>query len=343
MVALLLLFCATTLAAFTQDYYDPTQKPGGQSADGGFYLASFNFTCDPWKNVTIINDSYYDTYPDFNGTYCPNELRSPSGCGDFKGDARGAVCATRYDLKYCSMKIILPSAQPVWKQIHICTMEQMPEYQTLRITTAPFGDLTYPPFGIGRHRNYWAKQGEYEYLPPERWLHNTEHGAIAFLYNPCISPEALCIIKQFILERPYDNTNSSKDPSNSGPFRWILTPYKNLVTKFALVSFPSTLFTDCFDRNDWNEFIDRNYRQGFEDLSLPGRYDYLWIGNSSCPGYEPRQLAISNAEQTPVAPYVIAVVALVVGLVAIVAVLLVVLIVIIRKNGSSVDYVNLEK
>jgi len=269
-------------AFFNQTSFDPADKPNGESADGGEFLSSFNFTCDPWKNFTTINDAYYDTYPDFNGNVCPPNLRSPSGCGDFKGDTRGVSCPTRFDLKYCSMKIVLPSAQPVWKQIHLCAMEQMPEYQSLRPTAAPFGDLTFPPFGINRHRNYWAKLGEYEYLPPERWLHNTEHGFIVFLYNPCVSDAALCEIKQFISRRPYDFTNSTKDPSNEGPFRWILTPYKNLVTKFALVTFPETLFTDCFHRGDWRKFIKKNYRQGFEDLSLPGRYDYLWRGNGTC-------------------------------------------------------------
>jgi hypothetical protein len=175
-------------------------------------------------------------------------------------------------------------------------MDQMPEYQSIRPTLAPFGDLTFPPFGVNRHRNYWAKVGEYEYCPPERWLHNTEHGAIVFLYRPCIEPEELCRIKQLILSRPFDNTGSTKDPSNTGSFRWILTPYKNLVTKFALVSFPETLLTDCFDWDDWNEFIDKNYRQGFEDLSLPGRYDYLWIGNSTCPGYDPIFSQVSEEE-----------------------------------------------
>jgi hypothetical protein len=287
-VVLLLLFCATTLASLNQDY-NPKDGPIGQSLDGGTYKSSFNFTCDPWKNHTLITEAYYNTYPNFKGKHCPKELRSPSGCGDFQGDTRGVKCSKRYPLKYCSMKIVLPSALPVWKQIHICTMEQIPEYQSLRPTAYPFGDLTYPPDGINRHRNYWAKLGEYTYLPPQRWLHNTEHGFIVFLYNPCVSEEALCRIKQFILERPYDYTNSTLDPSNEGPFRWILTPYKNLVTKFALVSFPSTLFTDCFDEEDWKDFIHRNYRQSFEDLSLPGHYDYLWIGKKACPGYEPRK------------------------------------------------------
>lgn len=285
-----LLLCLNSVSAYnTQNSYDPSDLPIGEAADGGFYLSSFNFTCDPWKNNTILNDAYYDAYPSFgvDGVRCPAELRSPSGCGDFIGDTRNVVCNTRFPVKRCSMKIVLRSPQPAWRQIHICGMEIMPTYQSVQLSLAPFGDLTYPPFGIGRHRNYWAKLGQYDYLPPQRWLHNTEHGFIVFLYNPCVDSESLCLIKQLALSRPWDNTGSGVDPSNSGPFRWLLTPYKNLPTKFALVTFYETLYTDCFDWKDWNEFITKNYRQGFEDLALPGRYDYLWVGNSTCPGYDP--------------------------------------------------------
>jgi hypothetical protein len=336
---LVLLFCLTTtiLSYNTQDYFDPKEKPNGESPDGGMYLASFNFSCDPWKNFTYINDAYYDSYPDFDGDYCPEELRSPSGCGDFKGDTRGVNCTAPWKLKYCSMKIILDAPQPVWKQVHVCAMEQMPEYQSLRPTLTPFGDLRYPPFGLNRHRDYWAKLGEYEYLPPERWLHNTEHGAVAFLYQPCIDPEELCKIKQFILSRPYDNTGSTKDPSNTGPFRWVLTPYKNLITKFAVVTFYQTLYTDCFDWNDWNEFIDENYREGFEDLSLPGRYDYLWIGNSTCPGYDP--IPISSSEPSVVrSPELIGVI--VVGVVIAVLLIIIIIILVKPKAGGETNYTN---
>lgn len=38
---------------------------------------------------------------------------------------------------------------------------------------------------IGPHRPLWAQYGEYEFLPPQRWLHNVEHGAIVGLYHPC--------------------------------------------------------------------------------------------------------------------------------------------------------------
>lgn len=42
---------------------------------------------------------------------------------------------------------------------------------------------------IAPHRPLWARYGEYSYLPPQRWLHNIEHGAIVGLYHPCADPD----------------------------------------------------------------------------------------------------------------------------------------------------------
>ncbi|ESN95090.1 hypothetical protein HELRODRAFT_155212 [Helobdella robusta] len=41
-----------------------------------------------------------------------------------------------------------------------------------------------PPRG-GPHRPKWPTYGTYTYLPPQRWVHSLEHGAVAFLYHPC--------------------------------------------------------------------------------------------------------------------------------------------------------------
>jgi len=38
----------------------------------------------------------------------------------------------------------------------------------------------------GKHRPVWAFYGEYSYAPPQRWIHNMEHGGIVFLYHPCL-------------------------------------------------------------------------------------------------------------------------------------------------------------
>uniref|UniRef100_A0A6B0V758 Putative conserved secreted protein n=1 Tax=Ixodes ricinus TaxID=34613 RepID=A0A6B0V758_IXORI len=35
------------------------------------------------------------------------------------------------------------------------------------------------------HRPLWPRYGEYNYVPPQRWLHSIEHGAVVMLYHPC--------------------------------------------------------------------------------------------------------------------------------------------------------------
>lgn len=37
----------------------------------------------------------------------------------------------------------------------------------------------------GGHRPLWPVYGEYKYVPPQRWLHSVEHGAVVMLYHPC--------------------------------------------------------------------------------------------------------------------------------------------------------------
>ena len=37
----------------------------------------------------------------------------------------------------------------------------------------------------GDHRPLWPKFGEYKFVPPQRWLHNIEHGSVVMLYDPC--------------------------------------------------------------------------------------------------------------------------------------------------------------
>ncbi|KAH9493344.1 hypothetical protein DERF_014096 [Dermatophagoides farinae] len=40
----------------------------------------------------------------------------------------------------------------------------------------------------GDHRPLWPIFGEYRFIPPQRWLHNVEHGAIIMIYHPCAHP-----------------------------------------------------------------------------------------------------------------------------------------------------------
>jgi len=69
----------------------------------------------------------------------------------------------------------------------------------------------------GNHRPIWPKFGEYQFVPPQRWLHNIEHGAVVMLYHPCAHPAMVdqlrklvtgCIRKHVIT--PYTNIPEDK-------------------------------------------------------------------------------------------------------------------------------------
>ncbi|XP_077996079.1 uncharacterized protein LOC144449421 [Glandiceps talaboti] len=93
----------------------------------------------------------------------------------------------------------------------------------------------------GPHRPLWAKFGEYEYLPPQRWVHNLEHGSIVALYHPCTNPSEVdtlrnivngCIRKHIITPFPH----LTKDlPLAVVAWDWkILLPYadEDVITTF---------------------------------------------------------------------------------------------------------------
>lgn len=124
------------------------------------------------------------------------------------------------------------------------------------------------PPSSGPHRPQWAKWGEYEYLPPQRWLHNLEHGGIAFLYHPCAPIDLIDQIKNFI------KNYQTKDAS---PFRWVLTPYIDLPTSFAIVAWEWTLSGECLDEMQIQQFIERVYRKAPEDVAADGSFMNRWI------------------------------------------------------------------
>ncbi|XP_065281987.1 uncharacterized protein [Dermacentor albipictus] len=73
------------------------------------------------------------------------------------------------------------------------------------------------------HRPLWPVFGEYKYVPPQRWLHNIEHGAIVMLYHPCTHPYYVdtlrnivtgCLRKHVIT--PYVHLSPERPPVKTG-------------------------------------------------------------------------------------------------------------------------------
>ncbi len=124
------------------------------------------------------------------------------------------------------------------------------------------------PPSSGDHRPQWARWGEYTYLPPQRWLHNLEHGGIALLYNPCAGEAVVDALREIALTRPDDA---------EGEFRWLLTPYVGLETAVAVVAWEWTYTAECVGADEINDFINLHYRMAPEDARGDGAYDTNYV------------------------------------------------------------------
>ncbi len=127
----------------------------------------------------------------------------------------------------------------------------------------------YSPPASGPHRPQWGKWGEYTYLPPERWVHNLEHGGIALLYNPCADQATIDALHAYAANRPDDD---------GGQFRWVLTPYPGLQTTIAVVAWDWVYEANCVDTTDIETFVSAHYRQAPEDSGADGSYFQHWLG-----------------------------------------------------------------
>ncbi|KAG7470626.1 hypothetical protein MATL_G00115760 [Megalops atlanticus] len=80
----------------------------------------------------------------------------------------------------------------------------------------------------GAHRPVGAESGEYLYCPPQRWVHNLQHGATVFLYHPCASLSQRALLSVL---------------AHSCLSHYIITPFHQLSTNrpLALVSLGRTL------------------------------------------------------------------------------------------------------
>jgi hypothetical protein len=131
-------------------------------------------------------------------------------------------------------------------------------------------EITYddsPPTG-GAHRPEWAKWGEYDYLSPERWVHNLEHGGVVFLYNPCADDGLVDDLRSVITAQVWPG----------GDFRYILTPYPGLDSAVAVVSWGWLYEAECVDEGEIEVFIGDHYRTAPEDVSADGQFDDGWLG-----------------------------------------------------------------
>lgn len=230
-------------------------------------VADWSPDCDPWKLGSAENM----THTSGNWT-CPEAYRSVSGCGDMRTDPRQLECKKTISFDWeRSERIVLEAPEPLVPQKHACVQHPLfyDNYNTAGTVTPPL---------VGRHRERWPKWGEYEYIPPMRWLHGAEHGAIIFLYNHCLDEESVCLVRSFI--RKWEARFEASAVADK-KFRFIMTPMKNIMRPFAMSSWGAAYLSRGFNEWEMDRFVEEHYRHAWEDYAPDGPYDHLWVDIST--------------------------------------------------------------
>lgn len=125
----------------------------------------------------------------------------------------------------------------------------------------------------GPHRPQWGAWGAYEFMPPQRYLHNLEHGGVAFLYHPCAPSGVVTAMRAFAAGRAASDDGQA--------FRWVLTPAPDLEVPYVIATWGHRLALDCWDDVAVDDFIVQFYRQAPEDIGSDGSYNRLWLGRTA--------------------------------------------------------------
>lgn len=233
--------------------------------------------------VRMSSDGSAVPVPSIDGDWtCPEEHQSPSGCGDFRSDTRGIECTERITLSSGHENRIVHKEMKTFPQSHVPVARPIWYDNGNTNNNAGFGSTGVLPPCYGRHRESWPYPGEYEYLPPQRYLHGAEHGALVFLYDACLDEPDLCRLRTYI----------RKVRARIGAeFNFMLSPIKNPMRPLTIVTWGVTYMSSAFNEEDMNAFISTNYRQAWEEVpptTNPGPYRYLLIDfdalADACPG-----------------------------------------------------------
>ncbi|KAI8502840.1 hypothetical protein Bbelb_195420 [Branchiostoma belcheri] len=137
------------------------------------------------------------------------------------------------------------------------------------------GPIDYPDTipTSGKHRPIAPAYGEYQYIPPQRWVHALEHGAAVFLYHPCASPAQVSKLKHL---------------ARGCLRRHIITPYRKLepTRPLAIVTWGCKLVMPYVDWGTAEGFVRKHALQAPERFMwMDGRYkEALLVPSDVVPG-----------------------------------------------------------
>lgn len=127
-------------------------------------------------------------------------------------------------------------------------------------------DYDLPTFG--NHRKLWAAWGEYTYLPPQRWIHNLEHGGIVLLYHPCALRSEVDRLRTIV---------------TSCIYRHVITPYSKLTEErpLALLAWGHSLEMSVVSDMLAISFIRKHALHSKENLPDQGQYTHMLEKNAT--------------------------------------------------------------
>ncbi|XP_066263220.1 uncharacterized protein [Branchiostoma lanceolatum] len=114
---------------------------------------------------------------------------------DVCDDGKTGIAVDLQDIKFeCEDEKYYPVYDEMSPSRSNCSRPKEPLHKCMRDTITYTQRIPHS----GMHRPKWARYGTYRYLPPQRWLHNIEHGAVVALYDPCAPRVQVDVLKQTV-------------------------------------------------------------------------------------------------------------------------------------------------
>jgi hypothetical protein len=132
--------------------------------------------------------------------------------------------------------------------------------------------LTNPP-SSGPHYPIWARWGAWPAIPRGHWIHNLEHGGVAYLYRcPMGACEAVRDgIVAAVNALPTDRA-CTPDDASPARVRAVITSDNEITTPIAAAAWGWLYRADCVDAASLRSFYTRHAGMAPEDFCADGSY-----------------------------------------------------------------------
>ncbi|XP_039266863.2 uncharacterized protein LOC120342200 [Styela clava] len=230
----------------------------------GKYFVLFIFVCFPWESLgkRIVKRHGEENHGCDDGKYRISiDLHGDSDYKCYENSPWKADKIGRFD----------PRCYMTESAYHVCIDKTIDDLYESNIPHS------------GPHRKVWGQYGEYNYIPPGRYVHNLEHGGVVFMYHPCA---------------PQEGINQLRQLATSCLYRYILTAFPKLTKKypFAVLTYGCIFRMSKIEPNNIRRWI--RGRLGLSPESNVygnGEYNFGLL----VPSIEPTNFEVTNSTFCP--------------------------------------------